>query len=956
MNNKWQILISLSLVLCVLISCVFSVSAEDGVNKDTLVTIEDADITANKAYKIYSEKYSDYIYGQNMLLTADNITSKSENSIISSAVNGTDKKGVIIPDDGYVSWKFSTSDNVKYAINVTYIAAEASSGNIELEFKIDGEAPFSNVNIISFERIYEQQKGDFATNISGNHLKPTVSEVFKWQEKFITDASGYTTEPFVFGFGAGEHEITLKGSRGSVAINAIELTSLNEIKTYDQYIKDLGSKVDKRAENSDVIIEAEQLSTKSSVTIIPTTDRSSAGTSPQSPAALLLNTMGGDKWKSVGNAATWEFTVNESGMYEISTRFLQDLKDGIFTCRKLYIDGELPFAEAADLRFDYSSSWQCEKFGNENGSFAFWLDKGPHTITLEVTTGEVADIIDTVSSSMIQLNRIDRRIKMITGNKVDTNRDYNFAELIPNEIKQMRDIADDLQRAVDNINQQAGTNGSFVAVIQKLIFQLEKMSDNPRTIAKHLSRFQSNLGSLGEWLLSATEQPLEIDKIYINLMGKETPKASVGFFKELWFSIECFFFTYVTDYSAIGADETGNTDKELVVWVQTGRDQGQIVRELIDASFSKEQNASVKLQIVASGLLQSVLAGIAPDVVCDCIETLPLEYALRNAVMDLTQFSDYKETFDRFDSAAYKPASFNGATYGMPQTFSYLMMFYRTDIFEEYGYTIPQTWSQLCEMIPSMQRNGMEIGIPHSLDLYTTLLYQRGGKLYKNNGAKTNLTDYTSITAFNDMTELFTLYDCPVSYNFANRFRSGEMPLAIAAYTEYNQLTAFAPEIKGLWKMVPIPGTPDEDGEINNVSVGNSTFLVIMNDSKNKDLAWEFLKWYTSTDVQSSYAIQMESIQGTCAKVASANTEALAQMTWSSTEYKELFSQMKKIDNVPQYPGSYYLSRIMSFAFNRVYNNDENPKEVISDYIKELNEELARKREEFGLESEDNEE
>ena len=133
-------------------------------------------------------------------------------------------------------------------------------------------------------------------------------------------------------------------------------------------------------------------------------------------------------------------------------------------------------------------------------------------------------------------------------------------------------------------------------------------------------------------------------------------------------------------------------------------------------------------------------------------------------------------------------------------------------------------------------------------------------------------------------------------------------------------------------------------------TVGNSTFTVIMNSSKNKDLAWEFLKWFMSTDVQGSYAVQMESILGTCAKVASANTEALANMTWSSSEYKELFAQMENVDNVPQVPGSYYLSRIILFAFNRVYNNDENPKEVIGDYIKELNDELTRKRAEFGLE------
>ncbi len=129
--------------------------------------------------------------------------------------------------------------------------------------------------------------------------------------------------------------------------------------------------------------------------------------------------------------------------------------------------------------------------------------------------------------------------------------------------------------------------------------------------------------------------------------------------------------------------------------MQTGRDQGQVIRELADSSFVKQHNINVKIQVVSSGLLQSVLAGISPDVVTSCAETLPLEYALRNAVQDLTEFDDFKEVFSRFSDAAIKPARFRGHVYGMPQTYSYLMMFYRTDIFEEFGYTVPKTWDDL---------------------------------------------------------------------------------------------------------------------------------------------------------------------------------------------------------------------------------------------------------------------
>lgn len=897
-------------------------------------------------YEEYREISGKYSFGERTVLTEKEVSDKSENTEIAADVQNTGAGGVVIPDDGFATWKFTTQEDCSYVLSVEYMAAEAASGNLEVELNIDGEIPFSEVTLVSFERMYEQAAGEFKKNNGGNDIKPDVSEVFMWQKKTVVDSSGYRTDPFVFDFPAGEHTLTLKGSRGKIAVSQIILDAPEELKSYKEYREENSKKENGKGES--IGIEAEHMKYKNSVTVLPVTDKSSAATSPQSASALLLNCMGGDNWKVIGNSATWEFEVETAGTYEIATRFLQNIKDGIFTCRKLYIDGEVPFREANSIRFHYSSDWQAEKFGDGDDAFRFYLEKGTHTITLEATAGEVGDMIGTVSKSINELNRINRRIKLITGNKVDVNRDYNFAALIPDEIRQLGEIRDDLQKQVDFINNQAGANGSFVAILQKVIFQLDQMSESPRSIPKYLTRFQSNLGALGEWLLSAAEQPLKLDKIYILPAGDATPKAGAPFFTELIYGIKSFLYSFTIDYSTIGSASAGAGAEELTVWVQTGRDQGQVIRELIDASFKEDIN--VKVQVVSSGLLQSVLAGISPDVVTNCAETLPLEYALRNAVQDLTEFPDYEEVFSRFSKASIKPASFGGKVYGMPQTYSFLMMFYRTDIFKEYGYTVPETWDDLKAMIPSLQRNGMEVGLPHTLDVYATLLYQNGGELYQGNGKATNLSDYTSIVSFANLTEFFTLYNCPVTYNFANRFRSGEMPVAIAPYTEYNQLTAFAPEIKGMWKMVPIPGSKDENGEINRVAVGNASFSVIMRSSEHKEAAWKFLKWFMNTETQSNYAIRMESILGTCAKVDSANVEALSQMTWSSSEYKELFAQMEQIDSVPQVPGGYYLSRIINFAFNRVYNQNENPKEVMRDYIKELNDELTRKRAEFGLE------
>ena len=40
------------------------------------------------------------------------------------------------------------------------------------------------------------------------------------------------------------------------------------------------------------------------------------------------------------------------------------------------------------------------------------------------------------------------------------------------------------------------------------------------------------------------------------------------------------------------------------------------------------------------------------------------------------------------------------------------MMFVRTDIFEELGLSIPETWEELYKLIPTLQRSNMNIGLP----------------------------------------------------------------------------------------------------------------------------------------------------------------------------------------------------------------------------------------------------
>ena len=62
-----------------------------------------------------------------------------------------------------------------------------------------------------------------------------------------------------------------------------------------------------------------------------------------------------------------------------------------------------------------------------------------------------------------------------------------------------------------------------------------------------------------------------------------------------------------------------------------------------------------------------------------------------------------------------------------------------------------------------------------------------------------------------------------------------------------------------------------------------------------------------------------------------------------------LSAQWEAVTDVPQIPGNYYITRNVSFAFRAVVYKNENERESLYKYNKEINKEIDRKRKEFNL-------
>ena len=897
---------------------------------------------SQSSYAEYIKKYGSYnTLKEKITLSVDSIA-EGDNYSVESNLYGNASKAVIMNDKSSVIFNFHMPDSIICNIAVKYLSMSKSNGVIEQSLEIDGDVPFDEAETFSYERLWKKNEKTKKDTL-GNDIKPSTEEYKNWNTEIISDSSGYTTDAFVFAFEKGEHSIKLNGVRGEVAIETITLQPISDIKKYDEFISEYDTAAKEGTGASSIVLEGEDYLYKTDVSISEINDRSSYDTYPQSASKLKLNAIGGTNWQTPGQKLTWSFNIERDGFYKISLRFKQSYKDGAYVSRKLYIDGEVPFEEASSLEFPYNSNWQTKCFGNENGEYGFYLKSGKHTVTLEVCSGSMGKWLNDVEDIVYSLNEIYREVTMITGSSPDTERDYKFERTIPDTLEKLKEQYRKLEDIYQKIKEETGST-RYASVLYKTVYQIKRMCEDPSVIAKNLSQYKTNIGSLGTWLNEAREQPLAIDRIYIIPFDETVNTEKPDFFKNLFFKFGCFFASYVNDYNNIGQSELADDAEEIEVWVQSGRDQANIIRRITDEKFSELNKIKVNLKLVAAGsLLPSVLAKIGPDVSMGNAVGDPINYALRNANVDLSQFDDCESVVGRFVQEALTPYCYNGSIYALPETLTFPMFFYRKDIFKELGVSVPETWDEMMSIIPVLQRNSMTMAFPQGLTGYMLVLYKNGGELYRNNGEKSMLDTDTALETFREYTDLFTLWQLPMSYSFENRFRTGEMPCGIMDYSTYNTLVVYAPEIKGQWDFVPVPGK--EKGST--ISVGTGTNIMILSGCKNIQAAWKFLKWWTDTDAQSIFGIEMESTLGTAAKQPTANIEALMQMAWTGKEATNIRNALKGVKGVPEVPGGYYASRIIEFAVSRVYNNNDDPIEVIEDYNDELNKELQRKRKEF---------
>lgn len=891
---------------------------------------------------------------------------------------GMEGESVLTAENSLIEFSFTVEQAGYYDLSLLYYPVAGKNSAIQRSVFLDGELPYSELSLVEFQRVWACDVRDTYTSDDGvqllawskdnqgNDLKPGMTEQPEWVEGYVYDSQGYVTTPLALYLTEGEHTLTLTGLREPMLLRRVILSNRASARPYAEVKAENDGKGYADTTGQMVRIEAENAVKTSSQMLYAQQDQSSPAVYPASPKALLNNTIGGNSWRLNGQWMEWKFSVEQSGYYNIALFDKQNFVKGIYVSRRISIDGAVPFEEMEDYGFTYGSGWRQDVLSDSDGEpYAFYLEAGEHTLRMEVVLGKFADIISSVQDCVTQLNAIYRSVIRITGVSPDKYRDYEIEQSLPELEGELAAVKTELDDAIARLRALIGENSDKESVLITMSDQLGELIFDQERFTEVISAYKINMRATATWITQVIDQPLQLDRIYVYSPDTEVDVEHTGFFPSLWHETKRLFYSFIIDYNQIGDVSSGKDSTAITLWIGTGRDQANVIKALIDSTFTPESNINVNVQLVdMNTLLRATLAGEGPDVAIQVPNTngiagavlttgndTAVNYGIRNAVLNLRQFDDYDEVAARFSPSAMVQLEFYGKTYGLPETQTFPMMFYRKDILAELGLEVPQTWDDVKVAMTVLAKNQMEFGMLPSEQIFAMLLYQNGGAYYNEEGSVSALDSEEAVNTFKQYCEFYTDYKLDKETSVEQRFRTGECPIIISDYTLYNNLQVSAPDIDGLWGIAPVPGKEMEDGSIDR-SVGSTGLTsLIMSATKEPEACWEFLKWWTSAETQTSFGYEMESLQGEAGRVPTANLEAFGNIAWKASDMEALLDQYQWVRGIPQVPGGYYSWRNVNNAFYTVTTDTDftSPREELMDKVVLIDTELQYKWEEFGL-------
>ncbi|MFI8219269.1 ABC transporter substrate-binding protein [Streptomyces sp. NPDC085932] len=326
-----------------------------------------------------------------------------------------------------------------------------------------------------------------------------------------------------------------------------------------------------------------------------------------------------------------------------------------------------------------------------------------------------------------------------------------------------------------------------------------------------------------------------------------------------------------TALAACGTDSgdggTASGPVSLTYWTWTpGMDK---VVDLWNEGPGRKDRITVTVKKQASGdtlvtkILTAHKAGKAPDLVQAEYQALPTLVS-NDALADISDSVDgAKESFA--DGVWQQTTLGTDAVYAVPQDIGPMMFYYREDLFEKYGLSVPATWDEFAETARKLKKAAPDKDLTtfsaNDSGLFAGLAQQAGAKWWTTSGDRWKVAIDDPATRkvakfWGGLVEEGAIDNQPMytpSWNKA--LNTGKQIAWVSAVWAPGTLTTAAPDTQGKWAMAPLPQW--SAGENRTGSWGGSS-TAVTTDSEHQRAAAKFATWL-NTDRAALNALAKES-------------------------------------------------------------------------------------------------
>ena len=849
---------------------------------------------------------------------------------------------------------FDVPETALYYICFDYCSYDETVLPATMGLKLNGEYPFYEARNLSFESNWKDVE-EVNYDRYGNQIVSMPEKEISWQSKYVMDSSYRYTMPLMVSLEKGKNTIELELSEGNLLLGSMKLVRPFEVPAYE------GA----REANGDQLIEiqAEDFYGRNDSSIRGTCEYD-VNLSPYNVKNKVLNTINGDSFTDAGQTVTWQVNVEEAGDYYIAMNYCQDDKNDFPVFADIAVDNTIVNEAFKDYAFPYVKDFTMMKLlGSDNNYLSVYLEKGTHTISLTLSAEPLRELFEKIEEVMNNINDLSLEVTRVAGTNKDRYRDFDLEAYIPDLGEKLKLWAKELDEMVETMSvynpdvKEIGALSSIGIASN----QLRSLAKKPNELIYRMAELATSTNSANQYLANEIDtlnkNNLSIDRVWLFQKDseKELPKKA-GFLRSAMSQVSRFATSFMEQ-----AYSTTNGDKEhLKVWVNRSRQYLEVMQKLIDEKFTPETGIEVDLSLMPdqNKLILANASGDSPDIATGLNYAQPFELGIRGALKDLTEFEDYKDVLSQFEEGLLVPATIKDGIYAIPETMNFWVLFYREDILEKLGIEVPDTLEEVKNILPELQMRGMNFYYPtagmiamKNFHGTTPLLFQNGANLYGDSILNNAITSEESVEGFKELTDLFTIYNLPKDIpSFYQHFRNGDLPIGIADITTYNQLLNAAPEIENSWKIAKVPGTVDEEsGEVVRYQCAGAEDIVMFESNEEREAkAWEFMKWWTSAEIQAEYGQMMQISYGDEYMWNTANTEAFQMLPWKSDDKEVILEQAEWIVEAPRVPGSYMVERELSNAYNSIVVDGKTLRTTLDDAAKNIDRETERKLEEFG--------